>query len=142
MNADRGLTIFCLILGAYWAFTGLFTYGLWVNNGPGPGFLPTIIGALTCIFAGMQLIKQLKEEAEPFDKRALLPMAAMVGFALCAYVIGFFVSIFFFLIAWPVIRGGYSMKFSVIFSVAVTSALWGIFAYWLQVPFPSSLIGL
>ena len=139
MNADRIIACVCGVVGAIWAFAGLFIYGFWMNKGPGPGFLPVIIGVVTCILC-ILLILRRDTEVEPVDKNAIKPIAAMIAFVLAIYIIGFIATILVFMVAWLVHEGAYSYKFSIILASAVTLLIWGVFEYWLQVPFPSGLI--
>lgn len=141
MDADRIIALICGLVGAFWAFTGWFEYGFWVNKGPGPGFLPVIFGTITCIFCVVRILRADKN-AEPVDAKALLPIAAIVAFTVCIYIIGFLASAFLFMVAWLVNQGRYSYKFSVIFAAIVVFCVWGIFEYWLQVPFPTGMIRL
>ncbi|MHC1758348.1 MAG: tripartite tricarboxylate transporter TctB family protein [Negativicutes bacterium] len=140
MDADRMIAVVCGLIGAFWAFNGAYSFGLWVNNGPGPGFLPAIIGIATCGLSILRLIRKDIEKAEPVDKKAMIPIAAIIGFVLCIYVIGFLATTFLFIAAWVVTQGLYSYKFSLVLAAIVTFSIWGIFEWWLQVQFPSGLI--
>jgi hypothetical protein len=139
MNADRAIAFVCGIIGAYWAIAGWFSYGLWVNKGPGPGFLPVIFGSLTVILCIARLLRKDKE-AEPVERKAIIPMAAMVASAVAIYVIGFLPAMFLLIIFWLVNQGAYSYKFSLFMATAIIVFIWGVFEYWLSVPFPTGLI--
>lgn len=139
MNADRMVALACGIVGAYWAFNGWFEYGFWVNKGPGPGFLPVIFGVLTCVFCTARILRRDKD-AEPVDLKALLPIAAIVAFTVSIYIIGFLASAFLFMVGWLVNQGRYSYKYSIFLAAVVVFFIWGVFEYWLQVPFPTGMI--
>lgn len=139
MNADRVIALICGTVGAYWAITGWFSLGLWINKGPGPGFLPVIFGIITVILCGIHMLKQ-GGEAEPVDFWALVPVAAIIAFAAAIHVIGFLPASFLIIFLWLIKQGGYSYKFSFLLAIAVTVSIWGIFGYWLQVPFPLGLL--
>ncbi len=141
MDADRIIALACGLVGAFWAFNGWFEYGFWINKGPGPGFLPVIFGTLTCIFCAVRLLRADKK-AEPVDKNALLPIMAIIAFTACIYIIGFLASSFLFIVGWLINQGRYSYRFSIILAAIVVFSVWGIFEYWLQVPFPSGMIKL
>jgi hypothetical protein len=139
MNADRAIALICGIIGAFWAATGWFSYGVWVNKGPGPGFLPVIFGSLTVIFCIARLLRADKD-AEPIDPRAVVPIAAIIVCALVIYVIGFLPATFLLIAFWLVNQGAYSYKFSIFLAATIILFIWGVFGYWLQVPFPTGLI--
>lgn len=139
MNADRGIALICGIIGAFWAATGWFSYGVWVNKGPGPGFLPVIFGSLTVIFCIARLLRKDKD-AEPVDLRAIVPIAAIIVCALAIYVIGFLPATFLLIVFWLVNQGAYSYKFSIFMAASIIAFIWGVFSFWLQVPFPAGLI--
>lgn len=139
MNADRAIAILCGLVGGFWAYAGWFNYGFWVNKGPGPGFIPVIIGMATCVLAAVQALHYDKE-AEPVDVKAILPIAAMIAFAGCVSIIGFLATVFLFMFIWLLTQGSYSRTFSVSLAAITTGLIWGIFECWLQVPFPGGLI--
>lgn len=139
MNADRGIALICGMIGAFWAATGWFSYGLWVNKGPGPGFLPVIFGCFTVIFSIARLLRQ-DEEAEPIDLKAMIPVAAIIACALAIYIIGFLPAAFLLIFFWLRNQGNYSYKFSVFLAGSIVLSVWAVFGFWLQVPFPSGLI--
>ncbi len=139
MNADRVIALICGLVGAFWAAMGWFSYGFWFNKGPGPGFLPVIFGCLAVMFCVARLYRKDKEKAEPVDVRAIIPIAAIIVCLLAIYVIGFLPAAFLFMAFWLVNQGSYSYKFSLTMASAVTAFIWVVFAYWLQVPFPTGL---
>ncbi len=141
MNADRVIALICGLVGAFWAAYGWFSYGFWLNKGPGPGFLPVIFGCLAVIIAIARLGRKDKE-AEQVDLRAIFPIAAIIACALAIYVIGFLPAVFVFVAFWLVNQGSYSYKFSLFMAAAVTVFVWAVFASWLQVPFPTGLLTL
>lgn len=139
MNADHAIALICGIIGAFWAATGWFSYGIWVNKGPGPGFLPVIFGCLTVILCIARLLRKDKD-AEPVDLRAIAPIAAIIVCAVAIHVIGFLPATFLLLFIWLVHQGSYSYKFSLFMAASIIVSIWGVFGYWLQVPFPLGLI--
>jgi len=141
MNADRVIALACGFVGAFWALNGWFNYGFWINKGPGPGFLPVIFGLLTCTFCVMRLLRPDKD-AEPVDKRALVPIGAIIAFTVSIYIVGFLASAFLFMACWLKSQGSYSYRFSLVLAALVTFFIWLVFEYWLQVPFPTGMIKL
>lgn len=139
MNADRVVALICGIVGAFWAATGWFSYGVWINKGPGPGFLPVIFGSLTVVLAIARLLRKDKD-AEPVDFKAIIPIAAIVACIAAMYVIGFLPACFLLIVFWLVNQGAYSYKFSLGLATAVTVFIWVVFEYWLSVQFPAGLI--
>ncbi|SCM83288.1 tripartite tricarboxylate transporter TctB family protein [Sporomusa sp. GT1] len=139
LNPDRVIAILCGLVGGFWAYSGWFNYGFWVNKGPGPGFIPVIIGIVTCILAAVQA-QNYDKEAEPVDVKAILPIAAMIAFTISVSIIGFLPTVFLFLVLWLITQGSYSRTFAVSLAAIATGLIWGIFEYWLQVPFPGGLI--
>lgn len=139
MNADRMVALICGVIGAFWAATGWFSYGMWVNKGPGPGFLPVIFGCCTVILAIARLLRKDKD-AEKVDMRAVVPIAAIIGCVAAMYVIGFLPACFLLVVFWLVNQGSYSYRFSLSLAAGVTAFIWVVFEYWLSVQFPAGLI--
>lgn len=141
MNADHAIALICGVIGAFWATTGWFSYGIWVNKGPGPGFLPVIFGILTVTLCIARLLRKDKG-AEPIDLRAIAPIVAIIACAAAIHIIGFLPATFLLLVIWLVNQGAYSYKFSLFLAASIILSIWGVFGYWLQVPFPVGLIEL
>ncbi len=139
MNADRMVALVCGLIGAAWAATGLFSYGFWINKGPGPGFIPVIFGCFSVLLASARLLRKDKD-AEKIDVRAFIPIAAIFACILSMYVIGFLPACFLLTVFWLVRQGRYSYRFSVGLAAAVTGFFWLVFEYWLSVQFPTGLI--
>ena len=138
MNADRVIALVCGMVGAYWAINGWLSLGLWINKGPGPGFLPVIFGSFTVLLCIAHLLKK-GNDAEPVDLQALIPVAAIIVYAAAIHIIGFLPASFVLIFLWVIKQGGYSFGFSFLLAASVTVSIWGIFGYWLQVPFPLGL---
>jgi hypothetical protein len=98
-----------------------------------------IFGSLTVIFCIARLLRADKD-AEPIDPRAVVPIAAIIVCALVIYVIGFLPATFLLIAFWLVNQGAYSYKFSIFLAATIILFIWGVFGYWLQVPFPTGLI--
>lgn len=139
MNADRMIALICGIIGAGWAATGWFSYGIWVNKGPGPGFLPVIFGCFTVILCIARLVRKDKG-AEPVDFKAIVPVAAIIVCVAATHFIGFLPASFLLIVYWLVKQGNYSYKFSLFLAASIVVSIWGVFGYWLQVPFPVGLL--
>lgn len=134
--------VLAIIIGLYWVIQG-FVYGLWVQNGPGGGFLPVIGGLMAILFSLAVLWKDRKEKAPSgFTWMAFLPAAALLGMVFFSYLVGLIISIAVFIFLWLIFAEKWNPLNSLVISLGTLVAIYCIFVVWLNVPFPKGLLGL
>lgn len=141
---DRVISFFCILVGGFWAYKGLFTYGIWVDKGPGGGFLPVTIGLLIILLTLAQLRKSFKL---PYQKihissRILIPIITCLAAVILTEFLGLIVTMTVMTIFWLKVIEKYSWHKSTITGVVTGAFLYGVFTVWLQVIFPKGFIGI
>jgi len=118
---------------------------------PGGGFIPFWIGLAMVLLSAVLFLKSLKRKGKGGDSTVFpkkgqgrkdigyitLSLFAYLG---CIHLFGFRVSTFFFLAFLFKSVGRYGYGFSCSLSLLSTAALYGIFEYWLGMPFPEGRI--
>lgn len=127
-------------VGVLWIFVGLTYHGWYVNDKPGSGFFPTIVGVLLVVMSIMAIVSESKEEPPEFLKSHLHPLLAAVAVVLLALLIGFFLALTLYVFGWLKVYEKYSWKISVTTTTITIAVVYGIFAMWLRVLFPAGLI--
>jgi putative tricarboxylic transport membrane protein len=118
---------------------------------PGPGFIPFWIGLSMALLSVSLFLKSLKTKPKKggstvFPKKGQgLKDIGYITLSLFAYLglihlFGFRISTFLFLAFLFKSVGRYGYGFSCSLSLLSTAALYGIFEYWLGMPFPTGRI--
>lgn len=137
------IEIFSIIAGLFYIYMGATKYGWWDGISIGGGFMPIICGGLVVIFSVLMLISKIKkgEKAEKFDKKAFIPVGAMILILLCNYLVGLIGACAVVAFLWLKIIEKYSWLKSALVSVILFACVYGLFRLWLNVPFPTGLLG-
>ncbi|WP_165842259.1 tripartite tricarboxylate transporter TctB family protein [Paenibacillus xerothermodurans] len=133
------------LIGAYWAYQGWFKYGVWVNKGPGGGFLPFVAGVLTtvlCCVESAKSAKQSGEKAAKIQAKQWLPVAATIVMIAVFQVCGMIVTFGLFVIAWLLFFERYPIHRAAFIGVSATAVIYLVFRFFLQVPFPAGYLGI
>jgi putative tricarboxylic transport membrane protein len=120
-------------------------------NKPGPGFFPFLVGSILGMLSSFLFLQSFKklpgDEKRPFwpnPKRSLkitYILISLILYALGMEYLGFFFSTLLFLgflfrtiepQRWPMVLSG---------STLGTILFYGIFIYWLDIPFPTGILG-
>ena len=128
------------LLGALWLIYGLLKYGWWGDNGPQSGFFPAIVGALLLIVSVLAIIAGLKNEGPTYLAASFHPLFGAVAVVMASFIIGFFPSLFLFVLGWIKFYEKYNWFKSLLTTFITIGIFVGIFALWLRVPFPEGLI--
>jgi putative tricarboxylic transport membrane protein len=118
---------------------------------PGPGFFPFLVGSILGILSFLLFLQSFKrlpgDEKRPFwpnPKRSLkitYILIALILYALGMDYLGFLFSTLLFLgfllkaiepQRWPMVLSG---------SILGTILFYGVFKYWLDIPFPTGILG-
>lgn len=110
--------------------------------------LPLLLGGTILVLGGMELSRELrrKEAAPPPEERARLslrrvvsPLVWLVGFLVVIYLLGFFIAIPLFVLAYVRWRGR-SWVTAVVFALIMGSLIYGIFELGLKAQLYRGLI--
>ncbi len=137
---DKIIKFSFILVGLYFSLKGK-EYGLWVNSGPGGGFLPMLMGVMLIILSIYSLIKG---DSEKFKKQeflaALKPFGGIILTLVGINLIGFFPAVLIFIPVWLIIVEKYKLQKAVLIDLVTVGVMYGIFSVWLRVPFPSGMI--
>ena len=139
---DRVISIFCALVGAFFLYEGWFTYKFWVNKGPGGGFLPVLLGAMTLVLSIVSLMKSNKNESIKLRLKSFVPAAAVVCGIISIYILGLIVSVFVLVFIWLKFLEKYTYKRAGIIGICGVAFVYAVFKLWLQVPYPKGFIGV
>ena len=120
--------------------------GLWTSLGPGPGLFPFAMGGVLVGMAAIWLIQELRkpsETAEGVDRRLVIEVVvSLVILAAVMDLLGFQLSMFFFLMYHLKMRGRRTWISSLIIAVAGSFGAFYAFNYGLNVSLPVSAFPL
>ena len=129
-----------IIAGIVYMIMGITKYGVWEGISISGGFMPLVCGGFLTLFCVLMLISKIKK-ADSIDKKALLPVGAMIAILLCNYLVGLLGACIVVGFLWLKFVEKFSWAKSLLVSVVMFAAVYGIFRLWLNVPFPTGLLG-
>ncbi|MBP1156949.1 MULTISPECIES: tripartite tricarboxylate transporter TctB family protein [unclassified Paenibacillus] len=129
------------LFGAFWAYQGWFNNEIWVNKGPGGGFLPFVIGMLTVILSLFEIFKNEPSDAK-IEKKHVIPVIATLVMIAVFEVFGMILTFGLFVIAWMTFLEKYPIRQAAMIGISTTAVVYFIFKYFLQVPFPTGFLGI
>lgn len=137
------IEIIGIIAGLFYMYMGVTKYGIWEGITIKGGFMPFVCGAIVTILCILMLVGKIKKgvKAEPFEKKALLPVAAMILILIVNLLVGLLPACIVVSLLWLRFIEKYSWKTSILTSVVLFAFMYGIFSLWLNVPFPEGLLG-
>ena len=139
------IVIFQIIVAVLWIQQGIVRYGFWEDGKPGGGFVPVVfaalvLGAAIAIFIREVLGKKSTQEPHRLQAGAYLPAAAAVIGAFMIQVLGITAAVFFFVMIWMRYLSKYSWHKTLLSSAIFTLFIYGVFRFWLHVPFPKGFL--
>ena len=131
------------ILGVIWVVLGFGTYGFWsAEEGPGAGFFPAIIGCVLVFFSVIECIRSFGRYEVKFDKDALFVVGSVAFILILNFIVGLLPALLAYYIVWLKCVEKYPWKKVILITLFYGAIMYGIFSLWLQVPFPTGLLGL
>ena len=150
ISADRASSIVLFAGGMITALWSL-KYGFGSLSEPGVGFITFFAGAILALLSLLLFFSSFREKEKPADLRKLwagrdIKMVLYVPVVLVFYAVllrpvGFPVSTFVLLFLLFRIKGSYGIWTTLLASFLVTAASYLVFQVWLQVQFPSGILG-
>lgn len=134
------MVMLCMLVGAVWVYMG-FEYGFWVGETPGGGFMPIIFGGLTIVFSLILLFKN-QEKSVTINKHVWLPIVVIAAVMGAIEILGMNLTLLLMVFGWLKFYEKYTTVRSGLIAITVGIFVFGIFGMWLQVPFPTGLIGI
>lgn len=137
------ITCLCILMGVYWALTGLLKLDFWSESGgPGGGFIPLAVGVFVVIMGIYSLVKgrkKIKDEKVRLECKSFLPAAAVLAAILLTYVTGMIPAAFLLILLWLVLIEKTRIPKAFCISALFMAAVWFVFSWWLKVPFPTGI---
>lgn len=134
-------TLFWLGVGVFFALEGI-RLGIRTARNPGPGFLPTIMGALLVLFSLFLLVKEMLKPTPKVVripwKRPLYVMAIAFSYILLLDCFAFLLSTFvvMFLLFGLLFRGQNRWRSVLLYALVTASCAWIVFVKLAKMPFP------
>jgi hypothetical protein len=147
--ADRVAAVLLLAFGAGYATMAARSYTYWGTHGPGSGFFPFWLGTAMAVLALLFLISAIRQPTpgQPWLPRGhgLLRLIAVTVasalFVVLLPVLGMTLATALFLLGVLKLLEGHGWLIAVSVALATSLGNWAIFAWWLQVPFPTGVLG-
>lgn len=138
-----------LLVFAVGFVVGARQFPYWTPNGPGSGFLPLWLGLTMAVLAAALLVGATRRTGPgeawlPGGRAFLRLIVVVVATALFIWLmpwLGMTLGTFLFLVALLRFLEGHGWGTTLGVAVATTAANWLVFIYWLNVPFPTGVLG-
>ena len=131
------------IVALVFIVVGLKEYGFWEGQ-PTPGFFPIIIAAallVTSLICLAQLITGKGLADVKYNRGEFMVILGGGAIILCTYLIGLPISCFLYIFLWLRLIEHAPLKDIIIIELVIAFIIIGVFTLWLQVRFPTGLLG-
>ncbi len=148
-SADRVAGAALLALGIAFSAGALTHYAFWGENGPGPAFLPFWLGLLMALLAAALLVGAVRSRAPGAEwlprgdglRRLAVVLGATIAFVALLNVIGMTIGTVLFLVVLMRYPDRRPWPQTIAIALGIAGLNFLVFAYWLHVPLPASLLG-
>jgi putative tricarboxylic transport membrane protein len=150
-RADLVTGLALLVFGVGYAAVAWRAYPYRTATGPGAGFLPVWLGGVMAVLA-LLLVLSARQPATPPQARWLpegrgltrlvVVVAATALLVALMDVVGMIVGSALFLLGILRFLERYPWPSAFAIAVGVAGLIYAVFTYWLQVPFPTSPLGI
>ena len=135
------IPVFTGLVAIVWLLHGGLRYGYWDPiRGPLPGLVPSIMAAALLFVSIIGIIHSLKEKVEPDRLENWTILIAAFGTFALVFLVGMIAALLVFVFVWMRLYEKESWKNTIIILIISFGISYGVFAFWLQVPFPRGLI--
>lgn len=149
-RTDLITALVLLVFGVAYAVVAVRSYPYWSETGPGSGFLPVWLGAAMAVLALLLLVGASWAGAAGGNwlpegrglARLVVVILATAVFVAVMDVVGMVLGSALFLLGILRFLERYSWPYALGIAVVVAAVNYAIFTYWLQVPFPTSILGI
>jgi small-conductance mechanosensitive channel len=142
-NMQTLIPIATAIIALVFIVVGLKDFGFWTNQ-PTAAFFPIIIAVVllaSSIACFVQLARDKDAKEIKYNRNELMVMLGAVGIIIGTFLIGLVPSCLIYLFLWLKFVEHAPWKVIIIIEVIMAAIILGVFVTWLQVRFPSGLIG-
>ena len=132
--------VFMTLVGVFFAVYSHMHYKFYSpTQGPMPGFMPEVLGVLLTISGLAALIQARNEPDKTLDPKNFTVVLAIGLVLIFNYLIGTLISIGLFLLIWLKFVSKNSWKTTLLVFALVMAFIYGIFVFWMDVPFTEGL---
>ena len=110
------------------------------TQGPMPGFMPEVLGALLALSGSVALIKARHEPDKELKPGNFPIVFAMFLLLIGNYLIGTLLSTGLFLFIWLKFISKYDWKTAVLVFLILMGFVFGVFKIWMDIPFENGII--
>lgn len=140
LRLDTLVSLGIVLAGLTFAGFGFFRYGVWQNNGPGPGLFPAVAGGIAFLCAGVDLLRRSAESLSGVCWRDFSPVGAAVLAVLLVPVFGMAEAMTLFVFFWIKFVEKRSWLQALVPAAVALIMVQLLFSTWLGVRFPDSLV--
>ena len=126
------------LIALFWLYLAITEYGIW-DEGPLGGFLPMLASVMTIVFSVASMFRPAGK-SKPWVNTVFIPVVIVIVLIGLINLLGMLPALLVMLFCWLKFLEKYPLGFSIILSVCVTAAVFGIFQAWLKVPFPHGML--
>ena len=110
------------------------------TQGPMPGFMPEVIGALLALTGFLALMQAKNEPDKELNPKNFSIVVAMGLVLVGNFVIGTLLSIGLFLLIWLKFISKYNWKTTILVFLVIMVFVVGIFKLWMDIPFLPGIV--
>jgi hypothetical protein len=142
-NAQAVIPLVTGVVALVFLVTGFVNYGFWSDQ-PTPGFFPIIIAAILLITSAVCLYQSLTAKNAKdviYCKGEFMVILGAAGIILATYLIGLVPSCLIYIFLWLKFVEHAPWKVIITVEIIIAAIALGVFTGWLQVRFPTGLLG-
>ncbi|MDD3347385.1 tripartite tricarboxylate transporter TctB family protein [Oscillibacter sp.] len=132
-------TVFSLVF----IVVGIKDFGFWTNQ-PTAAFFPIIIASvllLSSIACFVQLSKPGNAKTVRYNRDEMMVILGAAGILLCTLLVGLVPSCLLYIFLWLKFVEHAPWKAIIVIEIIMAAIILGVFVSWLQVRFPTGLLG-
>ena len=151
-KGDRVFSIVCMGL-SLWLILESLQFDYLSEFGPGPGFEPFWLGIILAVLSISLMINTFRRPADEAYEKPRLPgwkslgrvgliLLIIAGFTLSFETLGLILTVFLFVAIILYALEGISLLRSIFYGILFTGSVFLIFSYWMDITFPTGLLGI
>jgi len=130
-----------IVISLVWIYIGLTQFGFWNPlRGGTPAFVPICIATVLLISSSVMLLMSFKEEKPSYTPLCFLFLLICLAVIGLSAVIGFLPSLLLFVLLWLKLVEKAPWKGTLIVFASLAILGYGLFQFWLHVPFPDGFL--
>ena len=133
--------VVCILVGLFFAVYSLSNYEIYhPTKGPMAGFMPLAVGVLLILVAVIDLLQAGRYQDVIMKKENWIFVLCVIVTIACHYLVGILPAGFLFCFLWMKFRSKCSWKEIIVTLAVLALIIFGIFVFWLKIPFTYGLL--